>query len=297
MRPLEPTPVEPDAEFSLPSQKEYEFPQVNNASLLRDVLAAIGNMVVALAEIGINAAPFTHQLGQVDWKNIVKRLDALPVKSKEVMKLASTKGWFFGWDDSLETVLTLVEKLDVVSSSEIDAIFVTHYREKIEDLLGRLTQLYPERSAAIGAAVNAHKTLSVDGYLLAIPVFIAQADGLLTEITQVRSAFQTVKAKGTTERQASKALRELLVAEPDLRDLVQPLIDLHDLDLLSSSVKREKSVYQSGQAFTALNRHQVMHGESSDYGSEINSLKAFSFLTFVGLHLPLVLGQRKTMAD
>ena len=32
-----------------------------------------------------------------------------------------------------------------------------------------------------------------------------------------------------------------------------------------------------------------MHGERSDYGTEINSLKAFSFLVFAGLHMPTVL--------
>mgnify|MGYP001564484260 CR=1 FL=1 len=37
--------------------------------------------------------------------------------------------------------------------------------------------------------------------------------------------------------------------------------------------------------FSALNRHQVMHGESVNYGSEINSLKALSPLNYVAVVL------------
>jgi hypothetical protein len=37
-----------------------------------------------------------------------------------------------------------------------------------------------------------------------------------------------------------------------------------------------------------------MHGEFSVYGTEINSLKAFSFLVCVGAHLPAVLEREST---
>lgn len=71
---------------------------------------------------------------------------------------------------------------------------------------------------------------------------------------------------------------------------------LGDSDFMKSTVKRQIAVQQSGRSFTALNRHQVMHDESSDYGTEINSLKAFSLLVFVGLHLPTVLARKPIVA-
>ena len=37
-----------------------------------------------------------------------------------------------------------------------------------------------------------------------------------------------------------------------------------------------------------LNRHEVLHGESVDYGTEINSLKAISLLYYIAS----VLGER-----
>ena len=38
--------------------------------------------------------------------------------------------------------------------------------------------------------------------------------------------------------------------------------------------------------FSELNRHQVLHGEVTEYGTEENSLKAVAFLNFCALVLP-----------
>jgi hypothetical protein len=88
---------------------------------------------------------------------------------------------------------------------------------------------------------------------------------------------------------ASKALREKLAADQKSLDLLHPILMLHETDFMKSAEARQLAAQASGESFTALNRHQVMHGESSDYGTEINSLKAFSFLVCVGAHLPAVL--------
>jgi hypothetical protein len=58
---------------------------------------------------------------------------------------------------------------------------------------------------------------------------------------------------------------------------------------MKNAAARQLAEEASGEAFTALNRHQVMHGESWNYGTEVNSLKAFSFLVHIGSHLPVVL--------
>ena len=38
---------------------------------------------------------------------------------------------------------------------------------------------------------------------------------------------------------------------------------------------------ERGDPFVGLNRHQVLHGESVDYDTEQNSLKAISLLTYL----------------
>lgn len=233
-------------------------------------------------------APHLAELAQIDWVAVKRQLDELPVKSKKAMILASSKGWFFGWGESLEDQMALVEKLEVIKPKEIDEFLGKYYRENLQFLTNRLVERYPDRASVIRAAVCAHSERGSDGYFLSIPVFIAQADGLLTEIAKVNSAM--MRAPGTTqELQASKALREKLAIDPESLGLIHPILKLHELDFMKSVDKRQEAAQASGEAFTALNRHQVMHGESWDYGTELNSLKAFSFLAFVGVHLPLVL--------
>jgi hypothetical protein len=204
------------------------------------------------------------------------------------MNLASSKGWFFGWHDSLQSLMELVEKLEVTRPGDIDDVMANYYRANLQSFTDELTNNHPDRAPIIKAAVRAHTTLGSDGYFLSVPVFIAQADGLLTEITKVKSAMMRAD-RGGQELQASKALREKLVADPKSLDLVRPLLNLHDLDFMKSTAARRLAEKTSGESFTALNRHQVMHGESWSYGTEINSLKAFSFLVHVGAHLPVVL--------
>jgi hypothetical protein len=218
-------------------------------------------------------------LSKVDWVDVKRRLDSLPEKSKNAMISAASKGWFFGWNDSLHGVLTLVEKLEGADSNDIDDILVRYHRNNFESSARELIERHPKRSDVIMAAVRAHRMSNTDGYFLSIPIFIAQADGLLSEISELQSP---LSAKGL------KALRASLESNLESSNLLYPLLILGELDFLKSATERKIATDASGRAFEALNRHQVMHGESWDYGSETNSLKAFSFLTFIGVHLPLI---------
>jgi hypothetical protein len=234
------------------------------------------------------AMPSLLALAQFDWVTLKRRLDELPEKSKAAMDLASSKGWFFGWNDGLHSLMELIETLGVTQSADIDEVMARYYRLNFRPFADELTSKYPVRAAAIQAAVNAHSSVGCEGFLLSTPIFIAQADGLLTEITKVKSA---LNRKGK-ELQASRALREKHAADPKSLDFLQQILMLHESDFMKSAEARQIAAQTSGESFTALNRHQVMHGESSDYGTEINSLKAFSFLVCAGLHLPAVQNRR-----
>ena len=43
---------------------------------------------------------------------------------------------------------------------------------------------------------------------------------------------------------------------------------------------------QQPDGFSELNRHQVLHGEVTEYGTEQNSLKAISLLNYCAFVLP-----------
>ena len=223
-----------------------------------EVAHAASQQLKIMAE---KAMPSLIALAQVDWVTLKRRLDELPEKSKAAMILASSKGWFFGWNDGLRSLMELVETLEVTQSADIDEVMARYYRTNLQPFTDELTSKYPVRAAAIQAAVNAHSSLGCEGFLLSTPVFIAQADGLLTEITKVKSA--TMKAgkgkdRNGQELQASRALREKLAADPTSLDLLHPILMLHESDFMKSAEARQIAAQASGESFTALNRHQVL---------------------------------------
>ncbi|WP_332859352.1 hypothetical protein [Janthinobacterium svalbardensis] len=232
-----------------------------------------------------------EKINRIDWAEASRRLDSMPELSKKSMTLLLPMGWFLGWVDSLSELLPLLESLDGIDAKKVDDVMSKYYRENLDFIEKELTQRHQSRSDAIKAAFIAHRTLGDAGYFLSIPVFIAQADGLLSEILKISSPLST--SKKTKEIKCAIALRPAIINDQELSDLLLPFFALHDSDFLKSQAARDKEVIQSGLAFTGLNRHQVLHGECSNYGSEINSLKALSFLTFVGLHLPMMLENKK----
>lgn len=250
------------------------------------------------AEIASITAPIMDAMAKVipqfvyeirgDLSEYLAKLDALPAQSKLAMSVAADKGWFFGWSTALEGLMPLIERITSLPDGEIDQCMVDYYRDNFQDFVDRLLANNPSRSTAIGAAVRAHTEFGADGFFLSTPVFIAQADGWLSEILGVESPLGMKRdAKGEPKVRSTTAghlLKQRFESDQESLDLLHPVFTLHESDFLKGSTSRSQSFSSSG-AFTALNRHQVMHGECSDYGTEVNSLKAFSFLVFVGLHL------------
>ena len=65
------------------------------------------------------------------------------------------------------------------------------------------------------------------------------------------------------------------------REMVRVLLD-NDWPLIMSWRQRQ----QEPDGWSHLNRHRVLHGEVTDYGTEENSLKAISLLNYCALVLP-----------
>lgn len=148
----------------------------------------------------------------------------------------------------------------------IDEIMQDVFRERLANIEARLAGEYPERSAVLRDAFWAHRA---SRYNLSIPVFLSQADGIWCDRIN-RNLFHN----GTSE-----AIQTLLlqVSDPNARELIRAL-DTSGWPLAMSKGRRPSG-------FTDLNRHQVLHGEDIGYGTEINSLKAASFINYCAFML------------
>lgn len=263
---------------------------------LSDVFQRFGKWI---EEVSKKHSSLISQIPSVDWEEVSKRLDEMPDRSKKTMDTASAQGWFFNWQGSLQTVLGLIDAIEAAedNQSQIDTILKEHYIEHFDFYAGQLSEAHPERKAVIDAAVLAHKTLGDAGYSLSIPVFLAQADGVLSEVCETSMAMGKPRKKGESGIKGLEWIKGKIGSDPEANSLLSPLFDLHESNLLKSEGERNTEFEKTGIAFNALNRHQILHGEVSNYGSELNSLKAFSFLAFVGLHLPTILATIKPSTE
>ncbi len=244
----------------------------------------------------IQATPVLQKLASVDWEALLRGLDELSKNSSAPMKVAARQGWFFNWQDSLGQTAQLTEHLrDANSSEDIDRILMAHYNESWDVYVELLANAYPARKVAIEAAVGAHRGLAPAGYSLSIPVFLAQADGIFSELTGAPKAMD--KVRGEKVIKGSVWVQRQIGEDQLAIDLLFPVLQLHEMDILKSLRDRESASAESGKDFSALNRHQVLHGEVSDYGTEMNSVKAFSFLVFLALHIPDILQAAKARLE
>jgi hypothetical protein len=231
------------------------------------------------------AMPYLEAMARLNWDEVEKRLSEAPVRSKEAMAAAALQGWHFSWLGSVAGTLDLIESLTGATVETIDEVMVSHYRENLDWYVKELVAKYPHRASPIEAAARAHKVSEEWGFLLSVPVFLAQADGVFGELSQQHMPLGKEGRSGKVK--GSIWLEQTLAGDIPALDLVDPIVGLHQLDILKNKSQRE--VEDGERYFDALNRHQVMHGEISDYGTEINSFKAFSLLVAIALHVPEVL--------
>src|SRR5690348_8476109 len=88
-----------------------------------------------------------NALAQFDWVAAQKRLDDLPIKSKEAMILASSKGWFFGWHESLGELIRLVDRLAATEQGQIDEFLSQYYRDNLNAFSDELAEKHPNRAS------------------------------------------------------------------------------------------------------------------------------------------------------
>lgn len=157
------------------------------------------------------------------------------------------------------------------SQNSDDEAYIDGYMEKlVERYVGRIKQQlysrYSARKGVLKSAFNAHER---GEYNLSIPVFLAQADGIGSELLNGISPFSR-KSSSTPGTLATAEEINRLSALVDTT-IIEPLGLPMGMTANSTSPERLSHPH-------LYNRHEVLHGISVDYGNKINSLKAISLL-------------------
>lgn len=190
-------------------------------------------------------------------------IEQLPGRMRDALSNLGQAGWYLDPEMSLPEIF---EFGSVLASRHPDAgerELADYYRERLEAIQRALAARHPHRARILDSAFAAHARGEFD---LSVPVFLAQADGICQEAVSL----SPYSLRNHRPQLASYA--QSLAADSIRAAALHPLTG--PLPLTVSASDR-------GSVFDALNRHQVLHGESVSYGSEINSLKAISFINYI----------------
>jgi len=194
---------------------------------------------------------------------IGEALQRLPERVRDNLVALAEAGWYLDPEMPYSDLTYFREELAEGSPDEVHLELAGYFRDALDRIEQELTRHHSKRERFIRSALASHRT---GDYASSIPLLFAQADGICFDCTGYQ-----LFANGGLRKYAKRI-------DPDTLEhaYLEPLL-------------RETPMTESGGRRAArgggLNRHAVLHGESLDYDSEANSLKAVSFLNFVSYAL------------
>ena len=195
---------------------------------------------------------------------LMGRLEELGKRCQECWKTLIAHGWFLSPDTPIDQLQHLTNSLGENASSGKKDTLRSYFRERIDSIETELSETYPRRRQIFHDAFEAHRA---GQYTLSVPVFLSQADGIWSDQFS-KNFFQSRKREDTLRNCKNDPQLQYIATMLNLLDLKE---QGKNNPLWASETERDSS-------FHALNRHQVLHGESVEYATEQNSFKAISLL-------------------
>ena len=172
------------------------------------------------------------------------------------------RGWYLHDKMPLKYINMLRPLLRTNKYAEVDAHMITYLCHAFREIEQEIISAFPERAEILSAAFLGHHRKD---YALCIPVFLAQADGICSELLGV----------GVYSR--AKGIPKTASAVERFKDKFTSAF-LEPLRVSGALNANEKEKHQYPDI---LNRHEVLHGKSLDYATSINSFRAISLLCYL----------------
>ncbi len=197
------------------------------------------------------------------FEQLQESFQELPPRTQEAVLLLGAHGWYLDLEMALPDLWELKKALSEGKGEEAEEALSEYFASRLDEIESLIIERFPNRQKMIRAAFNAHRR---EEYELSIPVLLAQTDGICKEVVKQYFFMKQNKRPRTAiyvEQIASDTYRAALLSP------------------LARTLPIGASEHERPEDFTELNRHMVLHGESLDYGTKINSLKAISLINYV----------------
>lgn len=194
---------------------------------------------------------------------VQEAMSKLPEKIHKALLTLGRKGWYVDSKFPHASLFRLEQELSNGNLDEAEEVLCEYYEQRSSEIEKAILSSFPERKMPIEAAFRAHRNQE---YFLSIPVLLAQADGICGDI-----AGKYFFIKNNKKPQIATYILSITKSKFE-RMFFAPL--LQTLPINASSSEREDD-------FDELNRHMVLHGETSKYGTRTNSIKAISLIGYI----------------
>ena len=196
-----------------------------------------------------------------------------------LMSELAGRSWYFGMEMTLPNMMRLARCARSGDFESIDVLLMNWHQRHAEAIIKNIAKRFPARRQVLTAAFTAHEAAN---YPLAIPVFLAQADGIAHDYLS-ESFFRT---------RAWKRRLEEFMKEASLTEFSSVMaLPLREAGLLRVPTEH---IEQTGGV---LNRHQILHGLTCDYGTEINSLKCIGLLDYLHSVGEMILAKKQNRKE
>ena len=248
------------------------------ASFIRDLAAGV-NTAAACAEI---LQEHRKELVRIDdrlMRQIRSMLESLkPIAGLYLndderfamccMRLGQ-RGWFLDPQMPMSLLWHLADTLE--ESPEVaDVLLMQWFQERLDEIEEELVKTCPRRARVLRSAFNAHRQRD---YNNSVPAILKEADGMWHDLFGMNVFLVGERAsivKSIEQKQPYGLISTSLIP------LLQSTLPLW----MNGSERHNWMKQHRTDSFPELNRHEVLHGISVDYGTETNSLKAISFLNW-----------------
>jgi hypothetical protein len=205
------------------------------------------------------------------FEQVQKSLRELSSPMQEALLVLGRHGWFFDLDMDIDELWELEKALSEDNIVKAEGALIEHFESRIDEIETFISTRFPKREKIIRAAFNAHRR---EEYELSIPVLLTQTDGICKEVIN--------EYLFSNQRNNNKPRTAIYVDGLELGSFVWAISSPLAQQLpIGASFNPENK-----EEFGELNRHMILHGESLEYGTKINSLKAISLINYVADILP-----------
>lgn len=190
-------------------------------------------------------------------------------KTPESLIELSKQGWYIDFEITPRIPIELSGYLKKGEVDYVDNYLSKYYGDKLNRIKEKLYENYPNRQKILKEAFDCFRRKE---YYSTISLLLTQADGFCFD--------KTKKLYFKNNRELQKEKIYVPEVEKEIKRISGGIVDIL-LEPMKNATLINEDTRNLTKFSIKLNRHAILHGMDTDYGTKLNSLKIISFVNYL----------------